>query len=406
MDFALVCCTGLVRGCFDMAPYAMVAAYRKHGCGLPFLLPLAFNRATQRAMTQPFKAEDLLEWYDVTARRLPQEGKVGVLPDPYHVWLSEIMLQQTTVAAVKSYYEKFIDIWPDVHELAASPLEDVMKAWAGLGYYSRARNLHACAQVVVAEYGGQFPQTAAELSNLPGIGAYTSAAIAAIAFQQPIAVVDGNIERVFTRLVAIETPLPAAKEQVRTTKQAVLPKSRPGDFAQGLMDLGATICTPKRPACALCPVKQACLAYEKYDPEHFPVKAPKKAKPNRRGAAFVYRDGAGRILLEKRGDTGLLAKMTQVPTTPWSASKDGETDVSAAPFGAGQGGWLSHGIARHVFTHFQLELEIYSTCARDLILDDGQWWCDEDALGDEALPTVMKKAIETAIPGAFKGKTT
>jgi A/G-specific adenine glycosylase len=353
-------------------------------------------------------ASDLLEWYDRHARDLPwrvppHRSKQGELPDPYAIWLSEIMLQQTTVATVKDYYRKFLGIWPSVEDLAAATQDDVMKAWAGLGYYSRARNLHKCARIIVSEHGGQFPSTAAGLSDLPGIGPYTSAAIAAIAFGEAVPVVDGNVERVFTRLWADSTPLPAAKEKVRGYKRSVLPEHRAGDFAQAVMDLGATVCTPRRPACTICPWNRNCLALRVADPEDFPVKPPKKTKPTRRGAAFILRDGAGAIWLEKRPSRGLLANMAQAPTTNWNAGQDGDTDRRAAPT---PGSWLHRGVARHTFTHFHLELEIYETVtdAREKKQDPtpNGWWTQIDQLQDEALPTLMKKAITVAIPDAFR----
>ena len=267
------------------------------------------------------------------------------------------MLQQTTVAAVKSYFDKFVALWPTLQDMAAAEEEDVLKAWAGLGYYSRARNLKACADTIAKEHGGAFPSTQADLIKLPGIGDYTSAAIAAIAFGERAAVVDGNIERVVTRLLADATPLPAAKEICRREMRRITPADRPGDFAQAMMDLGATICTPKRPACALCPVNEHCAARRLGTMEQFPVKPPKKAKPTRKGAAFVAVRVDGAVWLTKRGDKGLLAGMSGVPTTQWTVSQDGETEVSAAPFDAD---WGQAGTVRHTFTHFHLELAVYS----------------------------------------------
>ncbi|MEO0548195.1 MAG: A/G-specific adenine glycosylase [Pseudomonadota bacterium] len=358
-------------------------------------------------------SQNLLDWYDRHARSLPwrvppDQSAKGVRPDPYHVWLSEVMLQQTTVAAVKSYFEKFLRLWPCLTDLATASEEDVMKAWAGLGYYSRARNLKACADTVAAGYGGHFPTTQADLIKLPGIGDYTSAAIAAIAFGEKAAVVDGNIERVITRLLADATPLPAAKEICRTEMSRITPDDRPGDFAQAMMDLGATICTPKRPACALCPLNEHCSAYRLGTMEQFPVKLAKKAKPLRKGAAFVAIREDGAVLLTKRADKGLLAGMSGVPTTAWTASEDGATGAEAAPFRVPSGvRWTGCGTIRHTFTHFHLELEIYR--AADLPMGfctpalDG-WWSSATALPEEALPTVMKKSLSAAIPNAFKPK--
>ncbi|MEN0000084.1 MAG: A/G-specific adenine glycosylase [Pseudomonadota bacterium] len=346
---------------------------------------------------------NLLDWYDGAARRLPwrvapNDRRNGTAPDPYRVWLSEIMLQQTTVATVKSYFEKFTDRWPTVHDLAAASEDDVLKAWAGLGYYSRARNLKKCADMVVRDHGGQFPADVAALRALPGIGDYTSAAIAAIAFDIPASVVDGNVERVFSRLHAVETPLPRAKEEIKSLVAAALPEARPGDFAQACMDLGATICTPKRPSCLHCPVRSFCAAQKDHDPQTFPVKPAKKEKPVRLGAAYVVVSEAGAVLLEKRGSTGLLANMAQVPTTDWNARKDGATDLSGAPATKAQ--WQACGEINHVFTHFALRLTVWKTMAATGCIEPrtSQWWSGEDQLRDEALPTVMKKVIACALP--------
>lgn len=352
-------------------------------------------------MNQPI-SQLLLDWYDTHRREmpwrvLPEDGKRGVRADAYRVWLSEVMLQQTTVATVKAYFEKFTTLWPTLRDLAAASEDDVLKAWAGLGYYSRARNLKKCADTVMAEHGGMFPQTRDGLQALPGIGAYTSAAIASIAFNQPEAVVDGNVERVITRLFAINTPLPQAKAVVTTHVQALLDTDRPGDFAQATMDLGATICTPKKPACLHCPLRSHCRALHG-DPEHYPVKAAKKAKPLRKGAVFIGQDATGAVLLEKRPATGLLASMAQPPTTGWSSRVDGETGPDAAPFAAQ---WQHAGAVRHVFTHFELDLTVWFASIAKIRLKDGQWLSSSpDA---EALPTVMKKAISCALPDAFKG---
>ena len=349
----------------------------------------------------------LLAWYDRHARALPwrvspTERSHGVVADPYLVWLSEIMLQQTTVQAVKPYFANFAERWPTVAELAAAGTEDVMKAWAGLGYYSRARNLKKCADVVAGEHGGKFPDTEDGLRALPGIGPYTAAAIAAIAFDQPAAVVDGNIERVFTRLFEIATPLPSAKTEIRAAVAEATPAHRPGDFAQALMDLGATICTPKRPACALCPLSEHCQARRAGTQERFPVKPAKKEKPVRLGAAFVAERGDGAVLLVKRPDKGLLGGMTGVPTTNWTVRADGGTGAKSAPFEAL---WHSKGVISHVFTHFELRLEVFHAVVTQPPDHEG-WWSDGDSLPGEALPTVMKKALSAAFPALFrKGKT-
>ena len=347
-------------------------------------------------------ASRLLGWYDMHPRELPwritpSEHARGARPDPYRIWLSEVMLQQTTVEAVKAYFRAFVQKWPDVNALAKAETEDVMKAWAGLGYYSRARNLKACADLVALQ-GGRFPETEAGLRELPGIGAYTAAAIAAIAFDHPAAVVDGNVERVISRLYSIATPLSEAKAEIRAHVERMVPRTRPGDFAQAMMDLGATICTPRRPRCMLCPLREDCSATVSGDPEHFPVRLPKAEKPLRRGAAFVAVRSDGAILLRKRAEKGLLGGMTEVPTTGWTARIDGATTDAAAPFPAN---WRHAGQIAHVFTHFALELEVFRAEVNGAA-PAGHFWSLAHDISGEALPTVMKKAIEAAIPGATK----
>lgn len=349
------------------------------------------------------RAGRLLAWYDAHHRDLPwrvppAETARGARPDPYRVWLSEVMLQQTTVEAVKPYFARFLAQWPHVGALAAAGQDEVMKAWAGLGYYSRARNLKKAAEAVVALHGGRFPDTEARLRDLPGIGAYTAAAVAAIAFGRPAAVVDGNVERVVSRLEAISTPLPAAKAEIRAHVEAMLPPDRPGDFAQAMMDLGATLCSPKRPKCMLCPVNDDCAALAEGDPERYPVKAPKREKPLRRGAAFVAVRGDGAVLVRRRPDSGLLAGMAEPPTSAWTARQDGGTGADAAPFAAA---WRHAGAIRHVFTHFELSLDVWRADDAGFQAPDGWWWSPPGAIAGEALPTVMKKAIEAALPGAF-----
>lgn len=345
----------------------------------------------------------LLDWYDVHARELPwrvspQKRAHGIMPDPYRVWMSEIMLQQTTVATVKDYFLKFTDKWPDVIALSEASEDDVLRAWAGLGYYSRARNLKKCADKIVAQHGGSFPADVTALKLLPGIGDYTAAAIASIAFDIPAAVMDGNVERVFSRLFTIDTPLPAAKPMIKAKVAETLSQTRPGDFAQATMDLGATICTPRKPACMHCPLQADCRAFAQTDPELFPYKAAKKEKPKRKGAAFVAVSPEGDVLLEQRPSSGLLASMAQVPTTGWNSRQDGATEVSAAPFPAD---WKNCGTIRHVFTHFELELTVWHA---ENITSDGQkyWWSPREKLIGEALPTVMKKVISCAIPDTFQ----
>lgn len=344
----------------------------------------------------------LLDWYDAHHRDLPWRvapaaRHAGVVADPYRVWLSEVMLQQTTVEAVKPYFRAFLERWPTVSSLAAAPAEEVMKAWAGLGYYSRARNLKACADHVAALPGRRFPDSEAGLLALPGVGPYTAAAIAAIAFDRPAAVVDGNVERVMTRLFAIETPLPQAKPRIRDLLAAEVPARRPGDFAQAMMDLGATVCTPRRPRCMLCPLRHGCLALRDGDPERFPFKAAKPDRPLRRGAAFVAVRGDGSVLLRTRPPKGLLGGMSEVPTSGWTARTDGSTGTDAAPFEAD---WRRSASIRHVFTHFQLELEVFRADVGRLAAPPGHRWCPPPELPGEALPSVMKKVVEAALPGA------
>lgn len=357
-------------------------------------------------MTQASIAPNLLDWYDRYARRLPwrvspADRAVGERPDPYRVWLSEIMLQQTTVAAVKSYFEAFVARWPTVTDLAAAPESEVMKAWAGLGYYSRARNLKAAADAVAAA-GGRFPGNARDLAALPGIGAYTAAAVAAIAFDEPAAVVDGNVERVIARLFAVDTPLPRGKADIRAIQLRLTPQIRAGDYAQAMMDLGATICTPKRPACALCPVADDCAARRAGTQERYPIKAEKAACPTRQGVAFVALREDGAVLLRRRPPRGLLGGMTEVPSGGWSDTGNGDATGSAE-------GPLPVLWARvpapvvHVFTHFRLELAVQkATVDMGVAAPEGHWWSLPDALPHEALPSLMKKAIEAAVPGATR----
>jgi A/G-specific adenine glycosylase len=360
---------------------------------------------TQSHSARPIanRGERLLAWYDRNHRTLPWRVSPasradGLTPDPYRVWLSEIMLQQTTVTAVKPYFEAFTGRWPNVRALAAAQAEDVMKAWAGLGYYARARNLKTCAETLARDHGGRFPQTVEGLKALPGIGDYTAAAIAAIAFDVPAPVVDGNVERVVARLHAIETPLPQAKPRIRERVAAMTPRERPGDFAQAMMDLGATICTPRKPSCMSCPLRGGCRALAEGAPERFPVKAAKADKPQRRGAAFVAVRSDGAILLRRRATSGLLGGMSEVPMTAWTARQDGETHAGAAPFPAR---WRECGQVSHVFTHFALTLDVY--CAQmngAAKAPAGSWWSAPGDLAGEALPSLVKKAIEKAVPGA------
>jgi A/G-specific adenine glycosylase len=334
----------------------------------------------------------LLEWYDREGRDLPWRVKRG-RADPYRVWLSEIMLQQTTVEAVKPYYAKFLALWPDVNVLAAADDQAVLTAWAGLGYYARARNLLACARVVSVDLGGNFPRTEAGLRALPGIGAYTAAAIAAIAFGERAIVVDGNIERVVTRLEAIDTPLPKAKALIRAVLERMVPADRPGDLAQALMDLGATICTPKSPSCLLCPLAGSCIARARGRMTEFPVKPPKKGKKALKSLAFVALDGDGRLLLSTRPSRGLLAGMAEVPNTDWSPQVG---TFQGAPLNAD---WLRlNQPVIHIFTHIELSMEIAVARLDGLVAPpDGMRWVEATELGSEPLPTLFRKVIEAGL---------
>jgi A/G-specific adenine glycosylase len=336
----------------------------------------------------------LLAWYDRHRRKLPWRPLPGGTIDPYRVWLSEIMLQQTTVQAVGPYFEKFLARWPGVADLGSASLDDVLRMWAGLGYYSRARNLHACAVTVLRDHGGVFPDTEEGLRSLPGIGPYTASAIAAIAFARQTMPVDGNIERVVSRLYAVEDPLPKAKPQIQALAATLLGPSRAGDSAQALMDLGATICTPKRPACALCPINDDCAARTRGDQETFPRKAPKKTGELRRGAAFVVTRGA-ELLVRTRAEKGLLGGMTEVPVSAWLAGHDDKTALSQAPALKSVARWHRKvGVVTHVFTHFPLELVVYTAqVAARSRAPDGMRWVPVATLQDEALPNLMRKVI-------------
>jgi A/G-specific adenine glycosylase len=337
-------------------------------------------------------ADDLLAWYDVNARALPWRQPPGVRADPYAVWLSEIMLQQTTVKAVIPYYQKFLARWPHVTDLADAELDDVLAAWAGLGYYSRARNLHACAQVITSEHGGEFPSAEQALLKLPGIGAYTAAAIAAIAFNKHAAAVDGNVERVVARLFAVGE-LPGAKARIKTLAAQIVPQDRPGDFTQAMMDLGAGLCSPRTPSCMLCPVTVHCDGRAKGIAATLPFKAPKKERPVRYGAAFLAVRNDGAVLLRRRPPKGLLGGMLEVPSTEWNEQRAyGHAPVEHAPLPAK---WRAvPAPVGHTFTHFHLELSVY--LATDLKRPDTPpqcKWYPQSALADEALPSVMRKVL-------------
>lgn len=323
-------------------------------------------------------AARLLGWYDRAARDLPWRvpPRGGAVPDPYRVWLAEVMLQQTTVAAVAGYFQRFAQRWPTVADLAAADDADVMAAWAGLGYYARARNLLACARAVVRDHGGRFPDSEAALRALPGVGDYTAAAVAAIAFGRAAVVVDANIERVMARHRLIETPLPAAKKDIRAALAPLVPVDRPGDFAQALMDLGATVCTPRAPVCMICPIANDCAARGRADIERLPVKPPKKAKPHRHGVAWWIERG-GRIWLVRRPDKGMLGGMRALPGGAWGESPSGEAGIASVD---------------HSFTHFDLTLILVCRERPDSAAE-GEWW-PLSALDAAGLPTLYRKLIE------------
>ncbi|WP_334128105.1 A/G-specific adenine glycosylase [Sneathiella sp.] len=351
---------------------------------------------------KPF-SDLILAWYDRHARTLPWRSPPGVTPDPYHVWLSEIMLQQTTVATVGPYFQKFLKNWPRVQDMAAAPLDDILTNWAGLGYYARARNLHKCAIEVSVRHDGRFPDDHATLLTLPGIGPYTAAAIAAIAFDRPETVVDGNIERVISRLFRIATALPAAKKEITREAGFLTPTRRAGDYAQALMDLGAMICTPRNPACCLCPVRDLCAAYRAGDMEAYPVKAPRKEKPTRQAVVFWMQREDGRVFLRRRAETGLLGGMMEFPSSDW---QEAAISPEAAVRGfLGNEGNISPVLrlaapVRHTFTHFHLLLQ-------PIILHGGRWpqtlsdgegvWLHPGEFADYALPTLMRKVARAVL---------
>ena len=350
----------------------------------------------------PDSVAALLDWYDAERRDLPWRTRKGKRPDPYKVWLSEIMLQQTTVKAVIPYFERFLTRWPTVQDLAKAELDDVLAAWAGLGYYSRARNLHKCAQAVLARPDQKFPKTEADLRELPGIGPYTAAAIAAIAFGEKATPVDGNIERVTSRLFAVRTPLPKSKPEIKRLAATLTPARRPGDFAQAMMDLGATICSPKRPSCLMCPLQQDCHAHALGIEAQLPAKLEKGERPTRYGVAFLALREDGHVLLRKRPEAGLLGGMLEVPSTEWLDDwVAADLALGGAPVKADW--WPVPGSVAHTFTHFRLEIMVF----RSIVPVDQSltfWaepercrWVARRDLAASALPTVMKKIIGHAL---------
>jgi A/G-specific adenine glycosylase len=338
----------------------------------------------------------LLDWYDVYRRPLPWRAGRGQKADPYRVWLSEIMLQQTRATTVANhYYAAFLARWPTIEALAAASLDEVLHAWAGLGYYARARNLHRCAVIVARDLAGAFPAGVGDLIRLPGIGRYTAGAIAAIAFDQPVAAVDGNAERVLARLFAVAKPLPGARAAIRALAQSMVPSHRPGDFAQAMMDLGAAVCLPASPRCAVCPLAVACKARRRGNPESYPRRKP-RAKPKvRYGTAFVVERNDGAVLLRRRPERGLLGGMMEVPFSAWSPSRYARLD--AAPLRAR---WRRVSPVEHTFTHFHLVLTVYHTrlrANRSPVLQEGMRWVARAELDREALPSLMRKLLAASL---------
>ena len=362
--------------------------------------------AVARKQRSRFAVQDtatpLLAWYDRERRTLPWRYAPGVTADPYRVWLSEIMLQQTTVKVVMPFFERFVTRWPSVDRLAAASENEVLELWAGLGYYSRARNLHACARAIVARPDKAFPRSEAELRELPGIGPYTAAAIASIAFGQLASPVDGNVERVVARLFAVESPMPAAKAELRVLAATLTPARRPGDFAQAMMDLGATVCTPRRPSCLMCPLNRLCKAAALGRADELPRRTAKAERPTRYGIAFLALREDGRVLLRRRPDTGLLARMIEVPSTEWADDDpDLQASLQSAPVKADW--WQVPGAIMHPFTHFKLELVVMrAVIAVDTPLtfwaaQERCLWVPRRDLKGQALPSVMRKIITHAL---------
>lgn len=354
-------------------------------------------------LCQPL-VKDLLTWFHQEARELPWRVVGRNHPNPYHVWLSEIMLQQTTVATVHDYFKDFIAHWPSLQELAEASQDQVLTKWQGLGYYSRARNLHKAAQVLVSEHKGKLPASSSDLAKLPGVGPYTAAAIAAIAFDEAVVPVDGNIARVYARLCHLKTPLPDLLKEVREKVQCLTDQNgHHGDLAQALMDLGARICRPKAPLCEQCPIKAYCQAYQTGDQEQLPVKKPKALKPTRYATAFYLETHNGKIWLQKRPETGLLAGMMEIPSSPWV--EDTPKDISCAESPFPTLGWsLCQGEVKHTFTHFHLIVSVWKAVTNEFPLKSGDWYLSKD-LKDLALPTLMKKILKVgkqSEPSLFK----
>ncbi len=330
--------------------------------------------------------EALLDWYNDFGRQLPWRQRLGVV-DPYKIWLSEIMLQQTTVATVKGYFEKFLRLWPTLESLSRASQDDVLHAWQGLGYYSRARNLHKCAKVLISDYGGVFPESEAQLLKLPGIGPYTAAAIMSIAFNKPAVIVDGNVERVISRIFCIETFLPEAKPEIKEHAAILSSQSFPADYSSAIMDLGATVCTPRKPKCGLCPWSDECAAYKNNVAERYPRKRRKSKVPRKKGIVYWVENDAGQVFIQKRPEKGLLAGLMEIP---WAEQEGKEISF---PFISD---WQKiPGEVDHVFTHFHLKLKIYRTVSNEFSTGEGVW-CAPENFENHAFPTLMKKVIQLA----------
>ncbi len=352
-------------------------------------------RTTPSSIPSSPDAGALLAWYDRHRRDLPWRAPPGRRPDPYLVWLSEIMLQQTTVATVGPYFDRFVARFPDIRALAAASLDEVLHLWQGMGYYARARNLHAGARAVVARRGGSFPDDPAALRALPGVGDYTAAAIAAIAFDRPLAAVDGNVERVVARLFAERAPLPGAKPRLRALAASLVPHERAGDFAQAMMDLGALLCTPRRPRCVLCPWRENCAAAASGIAEELPAMAEKPQRPLRYGIAFWLSRDDGAVLLRRRPEKGLLGGMIELPSTPWRGEPWSESEaIRQAP---AMTAWTAlPGTVTHGFTHFRLELALLTGTTAAPIPGI---WAKPAEFKDYAFPTLTKKLVKYALSG-------
>lgn len=331
---------------------------------------------------------DLLKWYDQHHRKLPWRANPGEKPTPYHVWISEIMLQQTTVPTVIDYFNRFIQKWPSIKHLATASLDDVLHAWQGLGYYSRARNLHKCAQVIASDYGGEIPKEEKELIKLPGIGPYTAAAISAIAYDIPAPVVDGNIERILSRLYTLDTPPKQVKNKLTAYMNTLVPKKRPGDFVQSLMDLGSSVCTPNNPICVTCPIQPYCQAHSKNTVNKYPVKPEKKEKPTKHAYVFLLFNNENKVLLEKRPTKGLLGGMIGFPTSKWSTTEPCIKDLKSS---TGKNLVITQNKIKHTFTHFHLFLTIVTGETKK---HPSGFYAHPNEYVEFAIPTLMKKVWE------------